>query len=64
MKLFCQWIIVACVVWSFFKEVHNDFEGRPAKEPMGFPGFIGTIIAIVFACWLYYAAGAWSLILP
>ena len=45
---------------GFLKSVREEFEGRPAKEPHGFVGFIGTVIAFVVVGWLYWHSWFWS----
>jgi hypothetical protein len=62
MMLFCQCLLLAVVVMGFFRIVYQDFNGRPAKEPAGFNGFIGTVVAVALVGALYYGAGAFSLI--
>jgi len=40
--------------------VVRDFEGRPAKEPTGVTGFVGTLISVSLVAAIYYGAGIFS----
>lgn len=55
-----QWALVVLLVIGFFRTVREDFEGKPAKEPMGFAGFVGSVIAFGSVMWLYWMAGLFT----
>jgi len=63
MKLASQIILLAFVALTLFRTLKEDFDGRPAREPSGYKGAWTTIVAIVLVCFLYYKAGALSLII-
>jgi membrane protease YdiL (CAAX protease family) len=62
MQEFCQWAVLAHLILIFFTCVHLDFNGRKAKEPDGFSGFVGTLIIVGLFALAYYGSGAFDLI--
>lgn len=58
-----QVILLVLTVWGLFRALHEDFYGRPAKRPGGFSGGVGTAVSLVICFWLYWKAGALSLLL-
>jgi len=60
--LIAQWILVALLVANLLLGLYRDINGRPAKEPEGFSGVVGTLIAVALTVILYWYAGAFSLI--
>lgn len=58
-----QWTIVVLLVLRFLISIYRCIHGKPAAKPDGFGGIIGTIIAIVILLFIYYKAGAFSLII-
>lgn len=61
---YCQ-IAIACLLFlGFLLAVHWDFNGKPAKPPNGFSGFISSIVIYALLAWLYISAGAFSELLP
>ena len=47
-------------VIGFFGAVHTDFHGTKKREPLGFPGFIGSVIVLVLSIAALYGAGAFE----
>lgn len=62
--IYCQYIILALQVVSFFVLVHQDFYGKKSREPYGFTGFVITLILCAAFAFVYWKAGAFSLIIP
>jgi hypothetical protein len=58
----CQIGVVLSMTLTFFVCVKYDFEGRKAKEPAGFRGFIGSIVGTAVMAALYWGAGAFDLL--
>jgi len=56
----CQIVFVVMQVLGFFQMVYFDFNGREAKRPSGFPGFIASCIVIVIGVAMAYGAGMYS----
>ena len=61
-QLVCQWLLLALLVVNFVVFVYRDFEGCKAKEPLGFAGFITSLLIACMAFCLFYFAGAFSCI--
>ncbi len=59
-ELICQYVVLGSVVLQFFMLTYIDINGRVAKEPAGFGGFIGTCVAVALITALYYGAGAFD----
>lgn len=59
----CQMVMVAQLIMIFFILVHGDFHGSGGRKPGGFRGFIGSLVVITLISWLWYGAGAFSLII-
>ena len=60
LQIVCQWLLVVWIVAAFFSSVLCDFYGRDKKDPGGFAGFIGTLIAIFIMVFVLYNAGGFS----
>lgn len=60
---FCQLILVSFLVYGLFTGLHQDFNGRVAKPAGGFRGAVSTVVSTALVAWLYYAAGAMSMLL-
>lgn len=60
MRLFCQVATLSLMAINFFALVYRDFNGRKELKPLGFSGFISTVIATVVGFLLAYGAGAFS----
>ena len=50
------------MVFAFFWLLRTDFNGSKAREPGGFGGAIMTVVIIAAQLFIYYKAGAFSLI--
>ena len=61
--LYFQIVILGMIVTAFLVNLYRDFNGREAKDADGFAGAIVTIIVFVAMLLLYWAAGAFSLLL-
>lgn len=59
-KSICQWALLIRVAIGFFMMVYFDFNGRTARKPLGFSGFVATVIATACIAWVYMQSGAWS----
>lgn len=57
-----QWVVVLLHVLNFFAVLHQDFHGRKARTPSGYPGAVVTVILTALQFWLLYAAGLFSTI--
>jgi hypothetical protein len=55
-----KWLLITQLVLQFFYAVYIDFNGREAKQPMGFQGFIGTVVAILIFGAVLYGAGVFD----
>jgi hypothetical protein len=62
LQVICQWLLLIQLIAGFFVMVYQDFNGRKAKPPEGFSGFIGSIIGQTLICAVTYFAGALSAI--
>lgn len=60
MEIFCQILIVVNVLGNFFMCVYINFNGREARGPNGFPGFIGSFIVVGLALSVCWGAGLFS----
>jgi hypothetical protein len=58
----CQIIILCLFVLSFFYGLWVDFHGRPARQPLGFPGAVITVVVTTLFILLYWKAGTFSLL--
>ena len=56
----CRVMLIAYLVLSFFYGTWGDFNGRDAKQPGGFRGFIGTLVVIAILAATLYGAGAFG----
>lgn len=63
MQVFCQWLMVLQFAVSFLANVYWDFNGREKKQPGGYSGFIGTIVAIGITAIVAYGAGCFTVLL-
>lgn len=57
-----QYIVIFLLVMGLFWGLWQDFHGKKAREPYGFPGAVCTIVISALLFWCYYSAGAFSLI--
>lgn len=60
----CQWVILINMIFNFIFLVRIDINGRPAREPTGFAGFVGTCVAITVIFVVLYFGGCFSTIFP
>lgn len=60
----CQWCIAFLLVAQFFFNVYRNFYGRTGEHPGGFVGFLGSLLALLSLLAVFYAAGAFSELLP
>lgn len=63
MQICCQVLTLLFCVLLFFSMVHSDFHGRGSSEPLGFSGFIGSMLAIMVIVATLYGAGTFSLLI-
>lgn len=61
-KLMCQIVLLLLMAISMLFNMRNDINGRPAKEPDGFFGVVITMIVMAILIFIFYHAGAFSLI--
>jgi hypothetical protein len=64
MQTFCQIVVVVFLAIGFFASVKESFEGKKAKEPDGFHGFVITVIVSVVLWAAMYGSGALSQLIP
>ncbi len=57
MEKAAMWILFVQAVLGFFLSVWSDFNGRKARKPLGYGGFVVTVIVFGFLLWLYQGAG-------
>lgn len=62
MELFCQWVLLVLFAIGFLHSTYIDFEGREAKAPGGFGGFVSTCVVHVLLWLVYWKVGVFSLI--
>ena len=55
-----QWLIVANQIASTLVMIHYDYQGRPARKPLGFPGVVGTLLVNAGVMWVFYKAGLFA----
>ncbi len=60
MQLSCQILVAIWMAFNFFVTVYWDFNGKKAKDPQGFGGFVGTCVIIALFTWMLWGAGAFS----
>lgn len=56
MELFCRLLLFFLLGMSFVETINRDINGKEAKEPLGVPGVIITIV--VFAAYVALIFGA------
>jgi hypothetical protein len=56
--LVCKWAILGHFAATYIASVHTDFNGRSARDSMGFMGFIIGLFIYGGAAFIYWKAGA------
>lgn len=59
---FAQLVILILLILSAFRSLYQDFNGAKAHEPYGFTGAVITVLITALIAWLYWKAGAFSLL--
>lgn len=60
MKFACQTVWVLLMVGGFLANVYWDINGRPAREPSGFAGVVGTIVIYALSIAMGFGAGVYQ----
>ncbi len=61
--IYAQLYIASGFIFHLLKYLHLAFYGQPMKLPTGFAGACLVLIAITVDAWVYWKAGAFSLLL-
>jgi len=59
-----QIFIIVLLAFGFLMNLHYDINGRKAHEPWGYVGVLITIFGTAAIAFVYWKAGAFSLIFP
>lgn len=59
----CQCLVALSLVVGFISMVNGDFNGLKAKQPAGFDGFVGSLVATIIAVIIFAGAGLFDRIL-
>lgn len=57
MQLFCQSFLIFGLIFNFLICVKYAFEGRKARQPQGFLGFVAAVIITLIHAAIYWGAG-------
>ena len=57
---FCQVFLVFELLIGYFVMVYSDFNGREAKQPPGFTGFVASCIIVILKGLILYGSGVLS----
>ncbi len=61
-RMVCQWFLALMMARAYFACVEVSINGRPAKEPTGFNGFVQATVGIVLFIALVWGTGAFDVL--